>query len=339
MANFDEVTTELKKIITNTQKSAKQAWQAGKTLLDIRAYKNFKPKYKNFNAYTKEEFNITDNTAEQYIKIYEKIPLEMITDNMLVSHLYTLAEMPDKSKNQVLKTMRWAEENIKSENKVPYDGNMVLVFKQIIESAKENSLLSDDLLQEIFRECLNQDTEDSNRRTRRKKDPLKEAIPIDELQIHNSFKKVSSIYSRVPISEQGLVGLFCTIFHILRKKTINYKGKQYNFSRILYIRVEFPDAKIEITRKSMAQQLSLFPSVDDIDLFGSVDNIDIKLDIEFELDSFNYWRHKHQDATENCDMIICWEIGKSFKEINMPPILSIKELLETGKVILHYSSN
>ena len=337
MANFDELTTELKKIITNTQKSAKQAWQAGETLRDIRTNKNFKSKYENFNDYTKKEFNITANTAEQYIKIYEKIPLEMITDNMLVSHLYTLAEMPDELKNKVLKTMRWAEENIKSknsENKVPYDGNMVLVLKQIIESAKENSLLSDDILQEIFIESLNQDIEDSNRRTRHKKDPLKEAIPIDKLPIHNSFKEVSSIYSYAPISEQGLVGLFCTIFHILRKKTINYKGKQYNFSRILYIRVEFPDAKIELT-KSIAQQLSWFPSVDDIDLFGSVDNINIKLDIEFELESFNYWRHKHQEATENCDMIICWEIGKSFKEINMPPILSIKELLEIGEIILH----
>ncbi|HAT13975.1 MAG TPA: hypothetical protein DCS91_10755 [Microcoleaceae bacterium UBA11344] len=330
MDNFDKLTTQLKKIITNTQKSAKQAWQAGETLGDIRTNKNFKPKYKNFDDYTKKEFNITDKTAEQYIKIYEKIPLEMITDNMLVSHLYTLAEMPDKSKNQVLKTMRWAEENIEIENKVLYNGNIVLVFKQIIESAKKNSLLSDDLLQEIFRECLNQDTKDSNRRTRRKKDPLNEASPIDELPIHKSFKKVSSIYSRVPISEQGLVGLFCTIFHILRKKTIDYKGMKYNFSKILYIRVEFPDAKIEITRKSMAQQLSLFPSVDEID---------IELDIEFELDSFNYWRHKHHEAKENCDMIICWEIGRSFKEIDMPPILSIKELLETGKVILHYSSN
>jgi hypothetical protein len=338
MANFDELTTELKKIITNTQKSAMQAWKAGKTLQDIRTKKNFKSKYKNFNAYTKKEFNITDNTAEQYIKIYEKIPLEMITDNMLVSHLYTLAEMPKELKNKVLKTMRWAEENIKSKNsknKLPYNGNMVLVLKQIIESAKENSLLSEDILQEIFRESLNQDIEDRERRARHKKDPIKEAIPIDNLAIHESFKEVSSIYSYAPISEQGLVGLFCTIFHILKKETIDYKGKPYNFSKILYIRVEFPDAKIELTPKPIDQQLSLFPSVDDIDSLGSVDNIDIKLDIEFELHSVNYWKHKHHEATEKCDMIICWETGKVFEAINRPPILSIKELLKSGEIILH----
>jgi len=63
-----------------------------------------------------------------------------------------------------------------------------------------------------------------------------------------------------------------------------------------------------------------------------------ELSIEFELDSFNYWKHKHHEATEKCDMIICWEIGKAFKEINMPPILSIRELLETGKITLHYSN-
>ncbi len=341
MPNFDELTTELKKIITNTQKSAKQAWQAGETLRDIRTNKNFKPKYKNFNDYTKKEFNITDNTAEQYIKIYEKIPLEMITDNMLVTHLSTLAEMPDELKYKVLKTMRWAEEEnkIQGKNKVPYDADMVLVLKQIVESIKENSLLSQDIFNKIFKYILNQDIKDSEHRTRHKKDPLKEAIPIDKLRIHKSFKKVSSIYSYAPISEQGLVGLFCTIFHILKKKTINYEGKQYNFSKILYIRVEFPDAKIELTRKSIGQQLSLFPSVDDIDSLSSVDNIDIKLDIEFELESFNYWRHKHHEATEKCDMIICWEIDKICQGINMPPILSIKELLETGEVTLHYSNN
>ena len=63
-----------------------------------------------------------------------------------------------------------------------------------------------------------------------------------------------------------------------------------------------------------------------------------ELSIEFELDSFNYWRHKHHEATEKCDMIICWEIGKAFKKINMPPILSIRELIETGEIILHDSN-
>ena len=332
MANFDELTTELKKIITNTQKSAKQAWQAGKTLGDIRTNKNFKPKYKNFNDYTKKEFNITANTAELYIKISEKIPEGMITDNMLVTHLYTIAEMLEDLIDQVLKTMQWAEKNILSENKIPYDRDVVLILKNIVESVKENLSLSDDTLNEIFKQILNQDDEDTKRRARHKKDPLQEAIRIDNLMIDESFKEVSSIYPYAPISEQGLVGLFCTIFHILRKKTIDYKGRKYNFSRILYVRVEFPDARIELTPEDIAQQLSEFGSVDDT-------KGDIGLDIEFELESFNYWRHKHHEAPEKCDMIICWEMGKSFKEIDMPPILSIKELLETGKITLHYSKS
>ena len=222
MDAFEESTTKLKKIITKTQKSAKQAWEAGEILRDIRNKQDFMPKYQKFKDYTKEEFNITDNTAEQYIKIREKIPLEMITDNMLVSHLYTIAEMQCELKDKVLKTLRWAEDNIQSKNKVPYDGDVVLVVKQIVESAKENSL-SDDIIKEIFKEILNQDIEEKKRKIRDKKNPLKEAIPIDKLTIHKSFQKVPSIYSYAPISEQGLVGLFCTIFHVIREKTINYE--------------------------------------------------------------------------------------------------------------------
>jgi len=341
MPKFEEDTNKLKKIITKTQKSAKQAWEAGKILLDIRINYAFKPKYKNFKFYTKEEFNITDNTAEQYIKVHQKIPFDMITDNMLISHLYTIAEMQDDLKNKVLKTMQWAEkneniqeENIQEENKLPYDGDVILVLKQIVESAKSNHLLSDEILQEIFKEILNQDIKENKRKTRNKKNPLEEAMPIDRLRIHQSFKNVSSIYSHAPISEQGLVGLFCTMFHIIRKKKLDYEKNKYRFSRILYVRTEFPDAKIELEREYEEDKLSIFNSLN----MPEDKVIPNYIDIEFELDSFNYWRHKHHEAKEKCDMIICWEIGKTFKEINMPPILSIRELLESGTITLHYSN-
>lgn len=366
MTNFQERTNKLKKIITKTQKSAKQAWEAGSILREIRNNQAFKPQYDQFKEYTKKEFNITHNTAEQYIKIHEKIPLEMITDNMLVSHLYTIAEMKNDLRYKVLETMRWAEENIKSKDKIPYDGDVVLVIKQIVECAKENAL-SDDILQEIFQAILSEDLKETKRKARDKKNPLEEAIPIYQLTIHESFKNILSLYSYAPISEQGLVGLFCTIFHILRDKIINYEGKEYNFYRIVYVRVEFPDALIELKKYikpdcSSTNQDDLkepnshhiYPEYLYSGSLSSEVHIEVKkLDyqgsqctsprlkqiyVEFELDSFNYWRHKHHEAAAKCDMIICWEIGKSFKEINMPPILSIRELIETGKINLHDSN-
>lgn len=318
-------TEQLKKWIKKAERSAKQAWKAGEKLSIISQEEKFKPDYNSFRDYTKEEFNINERTANKYIVVYQKIPFELITDNMLVSHLYTIATMQEELKYKILETMAWAETNSKfNENKnqqQTYDNGIILTFKQIIESIKEeakNTLKNQDY-HEIFELIYEQDTNESKQKERRRKDPLKDAEPLINLDIHEKFKDVSTLYYNTPISEQGFVGLFCTIFHIVKELNFLYQDKQVKFSKIIYIRTEFPDALIELQKND--------------------DTPHENVSIEFELDSFNYWIHEHHKAKEKCKIIICWEHGEKFKKlmkkINSPYVLSIKEVLETGKIKLH----
>lgn len=342
MDSFEQNTTKLKGLIGRTQKSGKQAWEAGKILKNIYIEKVFLTKYETFKEYTKKEFNIQEYTAHQYIKIYEEIPFEMITNNMLISHLYTIAEMRDDLKNQVLETMRCVEKASPMANKIPYDGDVILIFKQIVESAKNS--LSNEVLKQIFDDILEEEIKKNKYKQRDRKNPLKDAISIERLAIHSSLQKqVLSIYSYAPISEQGVVGLFCAIFHLLKDFEITYKKRTWNFDKIIYVRTEFPDAKIKLKPiLSQGNLLNISRCENDLklDVEFQLDTFDeLDIDIEFELDSFNYWRHKHHESSEKCDMIICWEVGRLFQGIDIPPILSIKEILETGKMTLCYSDS
>jgi hypothetical protein len=319
MTNFEDNTKTLKTLIKKTKKSGKQAWEAGEILNHIFALKEYKEKYKTFNSYTSKEFDIKEETAQQYITIYKKIPIDMITDKMLVSHLYTIAEMQDILKVQILGILRLEED----ESKVTYDGDIVLIFKQVLEQAK--SSLSDKEAKELFKFIKKLDLQENERRKRAKNNPLERAERLETILLHKNYKSLTELYHYSPISEQGLVGLFCTNFHLIKQETFHFNDIKSSFEAIIYIRTEYPDAQILIKKE-----------VRDIDIYSDHNNYQ-KINIEFELNSFNYWRHKHHESesSEKCDMIICWEIDKIPTETVSTPILCIKELLETGKIELH----
>ncbi|MEJ6487983.1 hypothetical protein N0Y54_43360 [Nostoc punctiforme UO1] len=319
MTNFEEDTKKLKVLIDNTKKSGKQAWEAGEILSSILEGRRYKSNYKSFNDYTKREFNIQEETAKQYILIYQKIPIDLITDKMLVSHLYTIAEMQDVLKKQILNTLNLVEKESNDQNRLPYDGEMVLIFKQILESAK--TVLNESELKKLFDFIKNKDNQEKNRRKRAKTDP--ETSPkLETLSLHKKYQCLPGLYLYTPISEQGLVGLFCTAFHLIKGESFLYKNYNVIFNKIVYIRTEFPDARVTIIKD--LHNLSIFFEDEEEYIY-----------IEFELNSFNFWRHKHHESTEECHLIVCWEIDKMPVETTRPPILSVKDLLKTGKIELY----
>lgn len=321
MANFEEDTKQLKTLINNTKKSGKEAWKAGELLFEIDIARRYKSIYKNFNQYTKKEFGINGDTAQKYIKIYQLIPIKKITDNMLVSHLYTITEMKEKFREEVLDILALEGKANGDKETPPYDGDIVIIFKNILESAK--SSLDKNKFKEIFNFIKQLDAQENKRRENSRRNPLKDAIKLQELSVHNKYKPTLNLYQLAPISEQGLVGLFCTIFHLLQKEKFTYKDYTINFEQIIYIRTEYPDAKIGISK-----------SINPVNnTFGEKDECKM-IDIEFELNSFNYWRHKHHQSSENCDMIICWKMDKLPIEVEIPPVLCLKDVLESGKIKL-----
>lgn len=322
MANFEADTKTLKTLINNTKKSGKQAWEAGKILKNIDKNNLYtQKKYKRFSQYTNKEFRITEGTARQYISVCNNISKDKITDNMLVSHLYTIAEMDENHRVGVLDALAVAENE--NGGKIPYDGDIVMIIANLLKGI-EPSLEEEDY-KEIYNFIKQQDDKENEFRKRRKrivKNPSEVADELDNLSINEKYKSILNLYKFVPISEQGLVGLFCTIFHLLKKEGFLYKDETAYFEQIVYIRTEFPDARIRINKNPTA----------DCDEQNNCQS----LDIEFELNSFNYWRHKHHKDEKECDMIICWEIDNPPKklEVELPPILCLKDILESGKIKL-----
>lgn len=322
MANFETDTKILKTLIKNTKKSGKEAWKAGKILLDIYCFSRYKLKYEKFSQYTKKEFGINEETAHKYMKISENIPFEKITENMLVSHLYTISEMGKGFREKVLDILALEGKANGNKDALSYDGEMLVIFKNMLEAAKTE--LSKEGCKEIFNAIKQLDGQEDERRKNVRKNPLEEGIELQKLQIHDKYKSIFKLYQLTPVSEQGLVGLFCTIFHLLQKEEFQYKNSIISFEQIIYIRTEFPDAQIAITDILNLSETYYNKGQDDCK----------SIDIEFELNSFNYWRHKHDESGERCHMIICWEVDRLPVELEIPPVLCLKEVLESGKIEL-----
>jgi hypothetical protein len=125
-----------------------------------------------------------------------------------------------------------------------------------------------------------------------------------------------------PINEMGVIALFCVIFNYMRKP-FKIGENTLEFRSIKYVQSPFPDACINCKIKDR-------------------NHSNTELKAEFEYQSFNYILHKHHKHKNVCDMIICWEDNakndedRSKKEVvkAMPPILELKNFLETGEINL-----
>ena len=93
------------------------------------------------------------------------------------------------------------------------------------------------------------------------------------------------------------------------------------FSKINKIKTSFPDAEIECC-------------ICDSD--GNETGQYYGLEVEFEYQSSTYLTHEHHKvAKKDCEMIICWEDNWGEKKPYIH-ILSLKNLLDIGKINLHF---
>ncbi|MBD2011941.1 hypothetical protein NDI40_17240 [Microcoleus vaginatus ZQ-A3] len=375
---------ELSKLIKEDKEKGKTVWKTGKMLSELKgksSVKGKKPDFianfeDDFESLVAENFGLRKDETELRMAIFNGITnSDLITKKMTISHLAQVIRLDDKNaREELLKALREMEkekdkekENKNGKYSEPYTvqiiASIVSQYKNYLKEQSNNKKSNDNLplySDESYESNKNEEsrqidfsfinalyTERSHSEWRQKEKSNNNRLDIWGPDLKTSyFREIESIYGQEPIDEQGLVGLFCTLFPILKSNNLNIQcldclkalkvnkihQRQLNFSKIKGIRTRFPDAII---------------------VFNICDRNDVKttlgireLSVEFEFESFNYIRHEHYDDKVECDLIVCWkheELSqwerwkKSYfynKSTRLPFILSVKNLLETGEINL-----
>lgn len=304
MLSIEEKTKKLKTLIKRAKNSALDAWNAGEILNTVFQDYFDKDEYK-FDNYTNKEFGITLVTAIKYIDLYHKIDKKMITENMLVTHLYPLLNVDNVSLRvqllEIICSMKDKQKKITGKdvdeiiNLIDISGNIKTkddIEKEFVKIIDEN----------IHRRAVSRYSYD------RKGKPIKS----------NYFSEAINLFPNSPIDEQGLVGLFCSMFSLLKEKEFRMGKYLVKFERVEYVRTEFPDGQITAVNVKNPDEI-------------------ITINVEFEYESRNYIRHGHHKVkNKKCDLIICWhnDLDEDKNYEGMPMILSIKKVLNEGKIEL-----
>jgi len=371
---------KLTKLIKEDKEKGKTAWTIGKMLSELKQQRSEKVKkpdllanfQEDFESFVSETFGLSRPQTERRMAIFNGITdSHLITKKMAISHLEQVIRLDDKKAiEELLKTlgememeMEKEKENKNGKYSVPYNAqiiaSMVSQYENYLQKQSNNKksndnlpLSSDDSNESNkneestgtdfnFREILG--TEISNyKREREKSNNNRSDIWGQDIKT-SYFPEIENIYATEPIDEQGLVGLFCTIFPIIKNHDLTIKcldflnfleiPKKYHyqvkFKKIKGIRTRFPDATIELEACDCHLKIIITPA----------------LFVEFGFESFNYIRHKHYDSKEKCHLIVCWKHEELSQWENwknlyyqkaqpLPFILSVENLLKTGEINL-----
>ena len=335
---LDKKTQEIDRLINKTN-SGKNAWKAGSLLVEIKEKKEFKANnFTNFEAYITTALRISETKANAYIKIYHTYSEDDIGDLTLVTHLSDLTQADQDIREYILKQTRKIDakklkknqenekalnlfnENSqkqvtqKTEMMPDYNSEIITTSIRLLDSAKTHQIpLSENLTKEAFEYSTN--IYDRKKDLENKKLPNRNGQPINS----EYFEEIKMLFPYEPTNEMGLVALFCTMFFKLRGRTFQFGKQELSFQFIDYVRTEFPDAKITFKNPKT--------------------NFITNLKVEFEFNSESFILHQHIKSKEQCELIICWENNMSNKKLTqfgfeLPPIISIKELLATNKLTL-----
>jgi hypothetical protein len=333
---LDKKTQEIDRLINKTN-SGKNAWKAGSLLLEIKVTKEYEVNnFANFEAYITTALRISRTKADSYINIYKIYSEDDIGNLTLVTHLYELTQTDQDIRELILEKAKKIDEQKINKNEVDsidlfgdnsqkqliqktemlpdYNTEIITTTIKLLDSAKTNRIpLNEKLTNEAF--------EYSASIYDRKKDLENKKIPNRTGQKLNSdyFEEVKMLFPYEPTNEMGLVALFCTMFFKLKGRTFQFGKQELSFQYIDYVRAEFPDAKITFLNLKT--------------------NYLTNLKIEFEFNSESFITHQHIKSKERCELIICWENNLSNKRLaqfgyEFPPIISLKELLATNKLVL-----
>ncbi|MEG4074236.1 hypothetical protein QUA30_16325 [Microcoleus sp. Pol14C2] len=275
-----------------------------------------------FYQYVHNKFYYSEDIIRKYKEIYALIPLDFIgkAKNILLGHLYSLIKMGEKERKLFMDAILlvendnyFATESIKI--KKYYRTEDISILKNLREQDKTKFDTPEKIKNYIIQKRIVPKVKaDFEKKTIANNNKRGEPIQDNLLEFN--------LYAFEPTTEQGVVGLFCTIFHLIAKPELNFNfhQKKVSFSRIQKIQTAFPDALIEcIEYDKKGNRTGLH------DLY-----------VEFEYKSHNYIEHRHPAARKRyCEMVICWENNWN-DEKPYVYILSLKELLEKGQIILHH---
>jgi hypothetical protein len=332
---FQKETEQLRQLIAQVNSTGEAAWEAGKLLKDMKdkkKYKNGKLKddnlpYESFEEYTKKEFNITSQTAYSYIEIFDSFTKEEIGSVMLVSHLRVIAEVKDTTaRANILKILKELSESPNEYKHTTEDVVAIVFLSGGVSELEKIKKIIDFVLNKSKEEDSRIKKANQQQKRKQKSDlfPDEEGVPFRPL----FFKEVSEYYNNVPNNEMCVVGLFCVALPFLRNAEFLWNSIKVFFHSIDLLRAPFPDSIIRIGMKEKKK--------------GKYEIILTPKYVEFEFKSYSYIYHKHALTGKKCDLIICWEddlkitpelqVSASLQKI--PPIISLKECFETGKIIV-----
>ena len=318
---------DLKQYVTQTQKlreligkvgnSGRSAWKAGEILKRVRDEKLLEREYKSFEDYTRKEFAIKESTATAYIRIHENFVYDHISPIMLVTHLKTIADVPDAAiKESILLTLRQEEARAgaRTGDKLPYNNEVVQTIVDV--AAKGTSVTNIREIAEAVIADQNEDKKQSPKRDRFGPPLQSPGMPDAKLRYENE-----------PIDEMGVVALFCSIFDGLKKIPFEFEVdksgrlEQILFRNLKFVRTAFPDACVRCTSNHRKTEFELH--------------------VEFEFESKNYWKHGHRHSPRHCDLVVCWEdnwqtsrLRKLLPPRSIPPTIALKNVMQTGAIEL-----
>lgn len=359
VSKYLNLVEQLTKLIKENTGSGKKAWLAGKFLSEVKEQELYKPEFEKFEDFLAYKIGISKAEAQTRIKIYTWIKDEkLITKAMCISHLEPIIVLEDKKIIEILlKEMaefEYFNKKSKSKYKAKYNGKVLTSLVNDWQQNKQQIINSNNIdcwdklsneqekaIQEYFYENINFTIDDKN--YIKEEDKTRKADIWGKQIQANYLKEIENFYLKEPIDEQGLVGLFCTIFGIIKSHNLSIKdpddlknlgihqqNRELRFSKIKGIRQRFPDAIIEF---------------DICDKKTNSESKTTELYIEFEFESYNYIRHEHYETPERCDLIICWKHDEQtrwerWKQLHkkesqlLPLILPIRNLLQEGTINL-----
>lgn len=349
-SDLEKKTERIDKLINKTN-SGKNSWTAGRLLYEIKEKQEYKDKsIPSFDIYTRRELNISETKAYSYIRIYLIYEEEDIGDKILVTHLLYLAEQNQEIREKLIKALREIDtkkinnsidqntlkktinnyelfdnrlirhQSIQSNEKQPkenlrpdYDKDVLITGINLLNSAEQNGIKITD---ELATNAINVAIEINQRNLENLKLPNKTGKRMES----KCFPTLCELFEFEPITEMGLVSLFCTMLHLITdiKFKFNKRTNLY-FKSLQYVRVAFPDAGIKFVNEKNQETI---------------------LNVEFELNTTNFLLHQHNKSDKECHLIIAWENDLNKSKIEefgqkIPPIISIKQVIETGQINLY----
>jgi len=304
ITEYKQATDDLKELFAKVSNSGKTAWRVGDKLKSVKDSKQYRIDYQTFANYTKKEFKKSAQTANTYIAIRENFKYNEISDNILVTYLKTILDFNNSSFGKML--LNILNEIDKSGNKLPSNNDIHTTLRLLSNSSN----LTQKQVKTVLRDIEN-NTKDNKRKTSNNKAKVGKEIK------NTKYAGIEKVITYEPVDEQGFVALFCCLFPFIKKVEFVLQKEKISFKKIQYVRTAFPDS--EIRCKILNKRKEFFQHKK----------------VEFEFESSNYLKHKHQvaDSANECDFIIAWVDDLKKKKLDdetkklIPPILSIKQLL------------